>query len=206
MKFFNKKAFTITELIASIIIISIMFISIIMFLSGSTNVMIGSNREVKNSSSIFEVKMFLDKINSENYTDFKIRRPTNAYPFILFTDNLSNKWVLFWVVDKKAKSLKKYKTFWENYVWYRYISKADLQSILNNQDKAYDIKFFKDSIIDFWVIKDFELTSYKERDVLKSILELDFNVLNNNIKWVDWASFSDMDIWEKQIYKYNLVF
>lgn len=206
MKFFNKKNwFTLVELVVSMLIMSFILIIIVVFMSGSSKVLIEDNNLTHISQSMIKVKNTLDSVVSKWENEFEILKKPNTYDSILFMKSNLESGILVWVVDVNTKKLKNAKTFWENRIWYRAVSKAELQDIFTNSWVIYDAIFQNDKIFELHTIKDFEAKRYSWNALKKDVLEIDVGVIKEGDSSLNGKNFNALGIPFTE-YNYNLVF
>lgn len=205
MKFFNKKWFTLTELIIAITIGAIILIFVFQFVTDIINTLSNTNKKSQIFNSFYE---FVAKIDSYK----------NNFPVInVFVNVDSDTWndvvifrnvewtygVMLGIIDKTSMKLAKnstYPFYTEKILWYRNLTQANLMEISWDANKIYDYTFFKDRIFNDLLIKSFQASSYNTGAILDMniYLLLDFS---SDLLWSEWKTLSQEDI-----YKINLNF
>ncbi len=205
MKFFNKKWFTLTELIVAVVIGAVILIFIFQFVVDIIRSLSDTNRKAQIFTSFYE---FTTKI--DNYK--------NTFPKLnLFINNSSSSWndvvvlrniewnygLMIGVVDKTSMKLAKnstYPFYTEKMLWYRELTQANLTEISWDASKIYDYTFFKDKVFDDLLVKNFQADIYNTWSILNMdvYLLLDFSP---DLLWSEWNSLSQEDV-----YKINLNF
>jgi len=205
VKFFNKKWFTLTELIIAITIGAIILIFVFQFVTDIINTLSNTNKKSQIFNSFYE---FVAKIDSYK----------NNFPVInVFVNVDSDTWndvvifrnvewtygVMLGIIDKTSMKLAKnstYPFYTEKILWYRNLTQANLMEISWDANKIYDYTFFKDRIFNDLLIKSFQASSYNTGAILDMniYLLLDFS---SDLLWSEWKTLSQEDI-----YKINLNF
>ncbi len=207
MKFFNKKNwFSLVELIISMVILAFIMIAIMAFMNSSSESLVNTNKEIDTSKTVLWFKNTMDKIQNQGYSEFEIMTGTGYDSVLFFTPKL-DKAVLLWVIDLWTKKLKQSKTYGENYIWYRPISKEELVEIRANPSKINEKEFQADKIFNLSVIRDFDPRVYTWSFLTRPVLDLDFSIFTYSDDYFYWKTFKSLEIPLKDYtYNYNLVF
>lgn len=202
MKFLKQiKAFTLIELVISIIISSIIFFIIFTFIVDSLDEIEYSNSR---TALIDQTFTFRDKLN--RYIKWGYINMSEVWTWIyntlLLKDIYSSKWILFWVVDKDRLKLQNDYVYGNNVIWYRLLSENEIINIEADNNEIYNLRFFRDKLFDWLLVKDFDVEFYNSW----TILDLDFSVLYFLNNSYIWESFSWIVIKNEDYIKFNLNF
>ena len=159
-------AFTLLELIVSLLIWTIVLIYTFSFVWDTIAELSKSNRQSKILSSFYE---FNTKLN--NYRNLFVSSEIlidndfwDGSDILLLRNPSNNLWVIFWVVNKnfmKLENISDYDTYYYKVLWYWELSNGELSDILSNPSNAYNYTFYSDKLFDGFTLKDFQLLYFK---------------------------------------------
>lgn len=196
---FVKKAFTLTELIISIIISTLVLGILLSFVSNSLSEIEYSNDKTRITSQVNE---FVSNINSYmkslwTWTWIIDVETWSWTDIFLIKDKSNNLWVLFWLINPDTKQIF---TPWEEYLkynkkslWYIELNNAQITDILNNPARVYSYNFSNDKIIRWIYFKDFQVTNYNSWN----ILELKLEIITNYFRDLEWTPLDEL--WNDEI-------
>lgn len=205
MKFFTKKAFTLTELIVAITISVIVLIFTFQFVADIVNNLATTNKKSEVLDDLGEFNIMINNYkrafpNVYILSDF----PDQGGYDIIIMENI--KWdtgLLLWVIDANTKKLIRnvsYPYYGKKVLWMRYLTEENLNDIGGSSDIIYDYSFYDDKIFEDLVIKDFQANIYNTW----SILNIDTTILiyyNSGLDGIERKNISQNDM-----YKVNLDF
>lgn len=215
MKFFknNNKAVTLIELITSVAISSILILIIFVFVTNSIEKLVDNDIKISSVDQWFEFKdtmqrfirwwysdaYILDDITSSTYTWTTNPNPNN----ILYLKKLDlSQWILVWIVDINTWLLQRDYIYWDNFLWYRYLSPTEMAQIDNDYDIVFTKQFTNDRIFQSLRMRDFKAKTLNEWN----IIDLHFTVINLFDESLFYKDFNDFYIDRFVIDEYNLVF
>ena len=202
-KNWKNTAFTLLELIISILISSIILILIMSFISKIFNEISYSNKKTHAIMNIYNIESKLKNINWF-YLSWSILIDNNwwAWSDVLLLNN-NSWWYIFWQVDKNTLQIDSstwVNIIWEKLFWYKKISSDQLTTLQSDSWAVYDYIFNLDELITDLYLKDLQLKTYNTWSIFT--LELDINLNYKNS--LNWNLYSD--IWNKNIEKIILNF
>lgn len=178
---------------------------IVVFLNSSTQVIVEDTNMTNTSKSVLSLKNTLDKLYFGWNKEFQIIKKPDNFDSVLFMKTNLESGFLFWVVDLGSKKLKSGKTFWQNYLWYKKLSKTELEGIFSNSWSIYDKEFQKDKIFEIHTIKNFEAKVFTGEVLKKDVLEIDFQIIKTNDENLTGQDLNNLNV-PLNKYNYNLVF
>ena len=208
MKFFtNKKAMTLVELVISVMIWIIVLVIIFNFIADAIKNLQSSRERVWVYNDIFSLRENIDKQTKWWFfiSTWIIDENTGSwYDVLLLENKLKTKWYIYWVVDVDTMKLdpkSDYNIYKNKVIWYRSLSKTEINDIEWDSDKVYDLIFFNDKLYNSLLTKDFQLDYYNSGAILDMNLSVwtSFNPLSTGRK-------IDQIIKKDDLIKFNLDF
>lgn len=207
MKFFNKKAITLTELIVSLVIIWILVGGIFIFITinveelAENNTKIGLTEEWLNfqktiSDFIFSWYLTIEVIP----LSWETNPSPNGVLYLKKTD--LSAWILVWIVDSSTRKIQKNYVYWDNFIGYRELSQSEVNEIDNNKSLVFDKIFQNDKLFLNLRAKDFKPELYNSWE----IINLHFSIVKRFDKNLFWTDFASLNIEDIVIGEYNLAF
>ncbi len=194
----SNKWFTLTELLVSIMIISI----IISWIYLSMSKILANMQNSTILTNIFEdVNAFkIDNIFL-SYNSWQ----TLSWWFLLFDDQKTSWVLIWWFLDennwfnyKLNLDLTKYQ---KNYFWAFYLDENTLSWILNNPSILENLKFNKWKIYKNMLLKDIKITTLNQ-----NIFEVNLEILKKELNEVFWQDKNNTFIKKDDFIKINLNF
>lgn len=202
MKFLkNKNAFTLFELVISLVISSILFFIIFSFLSNNSEELSRWSYRINMFDEWFSFRDKLNRFIMWWYIDMSIISLRDN-DVLFLKDAYDEEWVIFWVVNKNNMKLQEDYLYWNNVLWYRLLSSIEIDDIINDNSVIYDYTFFKDKLYDWIKIKDFKVDLYNSW----TIVDIDMNFLSSYNSVYDWLPFSWNEFLFGDFYEFNLNF
>lgn len=141
--------------------------------------------------------------NVLNIREIEIFSHKDNYNQVLYLKKLDlSEWILIWIVNLNSKKLLKDYTYWDNFLWYRYLSLAEMASIDADNSIIYDVEFGRDKIFQNLRMKDFRVWVYN----YWYIIDVYFSVINLFDDSLFWKNFADFYIDKLVIDEYNLIY
>ncbi len=208
MKFFkNKNAMTLTELVISVMIWAVILIIIFNFVADNWKELQDSRQRTWVFQDVFKLKDDLNKKTRWWYFVFSWvidNKTWSWYDVLMITNEANNEWFLYWVVDTLNMKLDKpsdYNIYKDKVIWYRSLSKKEIQNIESNKNIVYDLNFYKDKLYPMLFAKDFQVNLYNSW----TILDLYLAVWSNYLPSLDWARINTI-VKNDNLIKFNLDF
>lgn len=214
MKFFkNNKAITLIELITSIAISSILFFIIFIFITDSVEELVDNNVKIASIDEWFSFKDTMWRFVRWGFTDATILTwatdawytwKTNPNPnSVLYLKKFDwSEWIIVWIVDINTKKLQKHYTYWNNFLWYKFVSTTVMNDLDSNPTSIYDQIFPNDKIFQWLRMKDFIVQNYNWWNAI----DIYFSVINLYDNTHFEMDFNEFFIDKLVIEEYNLVF
>lgn len=214
MKFFNnKKAITLIELITTITISWILFLIIFVFMTDSVEQLVNNDVKISSIDEWFTFKDVMWRfvrwwysdaqvftwITDPSYTWTTIPNPNN----VLYLKKLdSTEWMLLWIVSLDTHKLQRNYVYWDNFLWYRFLSVAEMAAIDTDNSLIYTKIFSDDKIFKNLRMKDFNAQIYN----YWYLLDIYFSVINLFDDSLFYKDFADFYVDKLVIDEYNLVY
>ena len=197
MKFFKINYWlTLVELVISIGISTVIFLWVFSFMSEWLIQIDDSNNKTKIVDQVFSFNYELNKFIRWWYTTYsKIWTSNNS---VLLLKNIENsKWLIFWVVNKDDMKLQENYIYWNNIIWYRYLSEQEVVDVEADESKIYTLKFQKDKLFDLILVKDFNIEFYNSDEIIDLYLStFTFNNIKQYWKSLTWFYLGSWDLLE----------
>lgn len=203
---FNKFWFTFVELVVAMFISSLVLASVFYFLASNVDEITSSNNKTKFFNSLYD---FREKMSSFSniYSSWTIIIDNESWTWsdtIMLTSYDSSEWVLIWVVPEELLKIEtsksNYELYYKKVLWFRKLSSLEISSINSWWTLIKDLRFFKENLFDYLVVKDFQADYYNSW----SILNLEIVLIDDYDQRLDWDSFSGIK-WQSY-YNVNLNF
>ena len=203
MKFFqNKKALTLIELVISIAISAVLILIVSFFITKSLEEMNNSIVKTDSIDKWFHFKDTLNRYIRWWYNYFTLYWDSGLNNSLLIENDDSSKWFLFWVINNNTKKIQKEYIYWDNFLWYKSLSKTELNDIKTNSWVIYNYIFHDDKIFTWMRVKDFKWELYNWGD----ILNIDMSIVNKKDEYGFWQNINDVFIDQRYIFQFYLVF
>lgn len=197
----EKKTFTLIELVISITISSIIFLIIFTFIVDSLNALTYSNSRTNLIDQVFSFRDKLNRFIRWGYISM-LEIWTQEFNVLLIKDIYSTKWIIYWVVNKDTMKLQKDYIYWNNFLWYRFLSWTEIANIEADNNEIYNLEFFLDKLYDWIPIKNFDIDFYNSWEILDLNLSALYSINNSFI----WESFTWIVIKDDEYVDFNLNF
>lgn len=212
MKFFkNNKAITLVELITTIAISSILFLVIFVFITDSVEELVTNEVKVDSVEQAFEFKDVMQRFIRWWYSDVMVfswitdpsytgsANPNN----VLYLEKLDwTEGLLVWIVDINTNLIQRNYVYWDNFLWYRFLTPTEMNEIQNDNDVIYQKRFFLDKIYQWLRAKDFRIDSYNG----DSVVNMYYSVINLYDDSLFGKNFEEFYLDDLIVDEYNLVF
>lgn len=212
MKFFkNNKAITLVELITTIAISSILFLVIFVFITDSVEELVTNEVKVNSVEEAFEFKDVMQRFIRSWYSDVMVfswitepsytwaQNPNN----VLYLEKLDwSEWILVWIVDINTNLLQRNYVYWDNFLWYRFLTPTEMNDIKNDNNLIYQKEFFLDKVYQWLRTKDFRVESYNAW----TIVNMYYSVINLYDDSLFDKNFEDFYLDDLIVDEYSLVF
>ena len=195
----NKQAFTIIELLVSIVVTSIIFFIVFYFINNAIKQFEESNYKTRLVTQLFEFRDQLNKFIKWWYIEMS-EVWTGEFETLMLKDVYWTKWLLFWVVNQDNMKLQEDYLYDKNVLWYRLLSQTEITSIESDNSEIYNLNFYNDKIYDYLKIKDFQLEFYNSW----TILDLNVSVLYKFQTLDFWKSFTWVYLDNDDYIEFNL--
>lgn len=214
MKFFNNKtAITLIELITTIAISWILFLIIFVFITDSVEELVDNDVKIWSIDEWFTFKDTIWRFVRwwySNVTVFTwITDPwytwtTNPNPnHVLYLKTLDlKKWILIWIVNIDNKLIQRNYVYWDNFLWYRYLSVEEMAEIDTNTWKIFEKQFTNDKIFQNIRMRDFRVETYN----WWYLVDVYFSVINLFDDSLLGKDFADFFVDKLVIDEYNLIY
>lgn len=214
MKFFkNNKAITLIELVTSIAISGILFLIVFVFITNTVEELVNNDVKISSIEQWFEFKDIMQRFirwwYSDAYVLTDITRDTYTWTTnpnpnnVLYLKRLDQEqWILVWIVDINSRLLQRDYIYWNNFLWYRYLSELEMTEIDSVPSVIFTKQFTNDRIFQSLRMRDFQAKLYNSGD----IVELYFSVINIFDDSLIDEDFADFYVDDLVIDEYNLVF
>ena len=195
----NLNAFTIVELMVSIVISVFLLWGIFYFMSET---ILGISRSSAQSNFLKDFYWFttvLDTWNLEILHDYA----SGSFDVGLLRDLDNQNGVLIWVVDQDTLRLSKtgsVNTYHDSVLWYRSLSNSEIISIDTDSTVIYDYTFFPDKLFSRFNLQNFQLLEYNSGAIVEMSLYISPNY-NLNYHGQSWLNLP-----QDEIFEYSLVF
>lgn len=200
--FQNKNAITLVELLITIMISAVIMIIVSFFISSSIEEITKTSIKTDSINNFFSFKDKLNRAIAWWYDDFNLYWTWTENTVIVLKNEEQTDWFLFWIVNSDTNKIQKEYIYWENIIWYRVLSKTELNDIQTNSWIIYDYTFFEDKLFYNLRIKDFKWQLYN----WNSILDLYISIVLRIDDYMFWDDLSSIYFDELDIVEMNLVF
>ncbi len=214
MKFFNNKtAITLIELITTIAISWILFLIIFVFITDSVEELVDNDVKIWSIDEWFTFKDTIWRFVRWWYsnvtvftwiTDPLYTWTTNPNPnHVLYLKTLDlKKWILIWIVNIDNKLIQRNYVYWDNFLWYRYLSVDEMAEIDTNTWKIFEKQFTNDKIFQNIRMRDFRVETYN----WWYLVDVYFSVINLFDDSLLGKDFADFFVDKLVIDEYNLIY
>lgn len=192
--YYNKKAFTLSEIIVSIFISSIILSFLFIFLNDSlSSVTLSRNKsQIIWEFNDFNIKLKDLKINYSSWTIIS----NNT---LILKNNTNTKWVMVWIVDlEDYKITSDFGIYWKTFLWYRDLSDTELSLINTNSSTINNLLFQKDKIFQNIHLKSININSFNSWSIFEIELNINPFFQQENI-WENWSNLDSKDLFKLNI-------
>ena len=202
MKFLShKNAFTLIELIVSLLISSILFFIVFTFIANNSFEVSNWTYKINVYEQLFQFRDKLNRFIIWWYVDlWTIQLKENHVLYL--KDAYNTEGVLFWVVNAETLRLQSEYKYWNYVLWYRLISDIEIAEIESDNSVVYSYDFFKTNLYNWLKTKDFNAELYNSW----SILDVYMWILPYYFEENDGLSFSWNPFLYNDLYEFNLNF
>lgn len=214
MKFFNNKtAITLIELITTIAISWILFLIIFVFITDSVEELVDNDVKIWSIDEWFTFKDVIWRFVRWGYSNVTVftwitdpaytwtTKPNPNHVLYLKTLDLE-KGILIGIVNLDSKLIQRNYTYWDNFLWYRYLSVEEMSEIDTNTWKIFDKKFTNDKIFQNIRMRDFRVETYN----WWYLVDVYFSVINLFDDSLLGKDFADFFVDKLVIDEYNLIY
>lgn len=198
---FSKKAMTLVELVIASAISAIIILIVFSFVVDTMENITVSNIRTEGIDSWFSFKNTFNQFFRWGYIEPYIIDTWNN-SIIILQDEYNSRWVVFGIVDWKTLKFEKNYVYWNKHVWYRLLSKTEVDNIINNNDLVYDLEVFQDKVFYGMRIKDFRVDIYNSWNIIDILI----SIINSRDELNFWKSFNEFKIDKSLITEFNLIF
>lgn len=195
----NKKAFTIIELIISILISVILLWGIFYFLSDTILGIAKAGSQSRFLKDFYSFTTVLDTWNTEILHD----NSQGTFDVALLESLDTTSGILIWVVDNATLRLSgtgRSGEYHNALLGYRSLSSFELSEISSNPDIVYEYDFFPDKLFYNFHLQDFQLQAFNSWATMEVMLSI-FTEYRPDLEWDSWEIVPKDDIFE-----YSIVF
>ncbi len=192
--YYNKKAFTLSEIIVSVFISSIILSFLFFFLNDSLSSVSLSKSK---SQIIWEFNDFNIKLNDLkiNYSSWSVISNNT----LILRNTLNTKGVMVWIVDlEDYKITSDFNTYWKTFLWYRELSDTELSLINSNVSTINNLSFQKDKIFQNIHLKSIKINSFNSWSIFEIELNINPFFQQDNV-WENWSSLDTKDLFKLNI-------
>jgi prepilin-type N-terminal cleavage/methylation domain-containing protein len=188
----NKNAFTLVELLVSIIISTLLLWGIFYLISDT---ILGISTTTRNADFLMDFNNFATIFSSWNMIIVKDFVENVGYDAWYI---LNTQWVLIGVVNRDTLQLAvdwNFNQYYPTILGYRVLSQSEITAITSNPSYISSLKFSWDATFPDFFVKDFQLNFYNGWDILDVNLKL-FPVFNEARIGSNWNEINREDIFE----------
>jgi len=195
----NTKAFTIVELIVSILISVILLGGIFYFLSDTILGIARASSQSKFLKDFYSFTTILDTWNTEILHDYG----AGSFDVAILKSIDDSSWVLIGVIDKdtmRLSALSKAWTYHNTLLWYRSLSASEIAAISGDGSIVYSYDFFPDKLFYNFNISEFQLQEYNSWNTMEMMLSI-FTEYKKNLEGEDISLIP-----QNEVFDYSIVF
>ncbi len=194
-----RKAFTIVELMVSIVISVLLLGGIFYFMSDTILWISRSSAQANFLKEFYWFTTILDSWDLEILHDYD----ASSFDVALLRSLDGDSGVLIWVVDGDDLQLSATGSadiYHKSVLWYRSLSSTEITAINADPDVIYDYNFFGDKTFQLFYLRNFQLTSYNSWSTVEMTLDISPSY-NPNFQNQEWLSVP-----QNEVFTYSLVF
>ncbi|NDK09894.1 prepilin-type N-terminal cleavage/methylation domain-containing protein [Candidatus Gracilibacteria bacterium] len=191
----NKNAFTLVELLVSIIISTLLLGGIFYLISDT---ILGISTTTRNADFLMDFNNFATIFNSGNMVIVKDVAENSGFDAGYLLNTQGDSGVLVGVVNRDTLTLavdSDFDIYYPNILGYRVLSESEISQIVGDPTIIETLKFNGDATFPDFYVKDFQMNFYNSGDILDINLKL-FPVFNEARIGVDWTEINREDIFE----------
>lgn len=194
----NKTAFTLVELLVSIVISVILLWGIFYFMTETILWISQASAQARFLKEFYTFSSLLDQWN------FKI---VQNYPFEgwydvgLLINVEQTRWILIWVIDVNTKRLigsGSFDIYTQSALAYKEILQTDVNAIIANPNLVYSYEFFSNKTFQNFFLKNFQIETFNSGS-LTPITEMYMQIAPTYFperQWKNWDMYSREDLFE----------
>ncbi len=189
---YKKSAFTLIELIVSIVISTIVLVIVFGFTGDTIANLVDINRKSDALQWVYRLTTILSShkwkyIVPEVIVDNSV---WSGHDIFYMRDPGGNGWVLWGVIDSKTLQIEDnsvYPYYGDKVLAYRLLSAPEIAAIVADNSVVYDYDFFEDKIFDEFKTKEFQLELYNTWALIESNIQIipHYKKELDNIEWQD---------------------
>lgn len=198
-------AFTLVELVVSIVISSIILLWIMKILGEVVYELSYSTQSSKLHIEMVEVnKLLADRGNKYHKKTLLIDEIRWEWTdVVLFYNEAETQWIIYGIINPETLKIftgSTYSQYNKKHLWYREVNESEISTLFSTPLTVYSYSFFPDKIHSQIYISDFQVQLYN----VGSILDIHMSFILNYTKekwWMEWE-----DLPKDNIYSLNLNF
>ncbi len=189
---YKTSAFTLIELVVSIVISTIVLVIVFAFTWDTIANLVDVNRK---SDSLQEVYRLTTILSSHKWKYIVPEVLIDKTPWVwhdvyYMRDPWFKSWIIWGVIDKETLRIEddaKYAYYGDKTLWYRLLSESEITALEADNNIVYNYTFFEDKLFDAFKMKEFQLELYNSWALIESNIEIVPHYKNdlNNIEWSD---------------------
>ena len=189
---YKKSAFTLIELVVSIVISTIVLVIVFGFTWDTIANLVDINRKSDSLQGVYSLTTIMSSHKWKYIIpDVLIQKDFWTGHDVLYLKDPADKWWVLWaVIDSETLQIEdddNYDYYGDKVVWYRLLSESDITAIDTDSSVVYDYSFFEDKIFHAFKIKEFQLELYNSGALIESNIEIipHYKKDLNNLRWPD---------------------
>ena len=189
---YKTSAFTLIELVVSIVISTIVLVIVFAFTGDTIANLVDVNRKSDSLQEVYRLTTILSShkwkyIVPEVLID---KAPWTGHDVYYMRDPAWKWWIIWAVIDTQTLRIEedeKYPYYGNKVLWYRLLSEPEIDALEADNDVIYEYDFFEDKFFDAFKMKEFQLELYNSGALIESNIEIIPHYKNdlNNIEWSD---------------------
>lgn len=196
----NVKAFTIVELMISILISVVLLGWVFYFLSDT---ILGISRTSAQSKFLKDFYSFTTILDTWDFQVIHDYESGEWFDVGMLTSIDGNSGVLIGVVDANTQMLSatgNIDIYHQTVLWYRSLSSVEIADIIADGNVAYDYTFLKDKLFPNFSLYDFQLQMFNSGTTTDMYLHI-FPNYRPTLEWESWESLP-----KHELFEYSLTF
>lgn len=198
-------AFTLVELVVSIVISSIILLWIMKILGEVVYELSYSTQSSKLHIEMVEVnKLLADRGNKYHKKTLLIDEIRWEWTdVVLFYNEAETQWIIYGIINPETLKIftgSTYSQYNKKHLWYREVNESEISTLFSTPLTVYSYSFFPDKIHSQIYISDFQVQLYNVGSILDINMSFILNYTTEKL-WMKWA-----DLPKDNIYSLNLNF